>query len=80
VLEDIEKSARGYIGGGVKVEIPLNDFILTFDIRRYFKMGNGPELEGITDKTLFSVGGVAMGSIFKNNKKKDRERSKDKKK
>lgn len=80
VLDAMPKSARGYIGGGVKVEIPLNDFILTFDIRRYFKMSNGPELEGITDKTLFSVGGVAMGSIFKNNKKKEKDKVKDKKK
>jgi hypothetical protein len=43
-------------------------------------MGNSPELEGITDNTLFSVGGVVMGSIFKNNKKKEKDKAKDKKK
>jgi hypothetical protein len=36
-------------------------------------MGSGPELAGMTDNTLFSIGGIAMGSIFKNrNKKKDK--------
>ena len=65
------KSARGYVAGGLKIEIPLNDFILSFDIRRYFKMGAGAELEGLTNNTLFSIGGIAMGSIFKNRSKKN---------
>lgn len=64
------KTARGYVAGGLKIEIPLNDFLLSFDIRRYFKMGSGAELEGLTSNTLFSIGGVAMGSIFKNRNKK----------
>ncbi len=77
ILNALPRSARGYIGGGLKIEIPLNDFLLSFDIRRYFKMGSGPELDGMTDRTLFSIGGVAMGSIFKNrNKKKDKLKDK----
>jgi hypothetical protein len=70
-LATIPKSARGYVAGGLKIEIPLNDFILSFDIRRYFKMGSGAELEGLTNNTLFSIGGIAMGSIFKNRSKKN---------
>jgi hypothetical protein len=74
ILDALPKSARAYIGTGVKIEIPLNDFIISFDIRRYFKMGSGPELEGITDKTQFSIGGIATGSIFKNSKRKNKEK------
>jgi hypothetical protein len=37
-------------------------------------MGSGPELEGITDKTQFSIGGIATGSIFKNSKRKNKEK------
>jgi hypothetical protein len=70
VLDAMPRSARAYIGGGVKIEVPLNDFIISFDVRKYFKMGNGPELEGLTDNTQFSIGGVATGTIFKNVKKK----------
>lgn len=72
-LANIPKSARGYAGGGVKIEIPLNDFMISFDIRKYFKMGSGEELTGITDNVLFSFGGVAMGSIFKNRSKKEKK-------
>ena len=73
VLDAMPRSARGYVAGGLKIEIPLNDFMISFDIRHYFKLGSGAELEGLTNNTLFSIGGIAMGSIFKNrNKKKDK--------
>jgi hypothetical protein len=70
----LPRTARGYIGGGIKIEIPLNDFMLSFDIRRYYKLGSGEELVGLTDRTMFSIGGIAMGSIFKNRKKKERKK------
>lgn len=65
-----ESLARGYMGIGCKIEIPLTDFNLFFDFRRYFKVGNGVEVQGLTDRLLFTFGGVAVGSIFKNKKKK----------
>lgn len=75
LLDALPRSARAYIAGGVKIEVPLNDFILSFDIRRYFKIGSGPELAGLTDRTQFSIGGVATGTIFKNVKrKKDKDK------
>jgi hypothetical protein len=38
-------------------------------------MGSGPELAGLTDRTQFSIGGVATGTIFKNVKrKKDKDK------
>lgn len=73
-LAALPQTARGYAAGGVKIEVPLNDFVLSFDIRRYYKIGNGEEMPGMTNNTLFSVGGVAMGSILKNRKKKDKKR------
>ena len=76
VLAATPRSARGYVGAGVKIEVPLNDFIISFDVRRYFKMGSGPELAGLTDKTQFSIGGIATGSIFKNSKKKNKDKDK----
>jgi len=69
-LASLPRTARGYIGGGLKVEIPLNDFVISFDFRRYFSAGSGPELVGLTNRTLFSFGGVATGAIFKNRTKK----------
>jgi hypothetical protein len=74
ILDALPRTARGYIGGGIKIEIPLNDFMLSFDIRRYYKLGSGEELVGLTDRTMFSIGGIAMGSIFKNRKKKERKK------
>jgi hypothetical protein len=69
-LPQNETLARGYIGVGCKIEIPLTDFNLFFDFRKYFKTGAGVEVEGLTDRLLFTFGGVAVGSIFKNKKKK----------
>lgn len=68
-LANMQASARAFAAAGLKIEVPLNDFMLTFDVRRYYKLGEGAELEGLTDRTLFSVGGVAMGSIFSKKKK-----------
>ncbi len=73
-LASLPQTARGYVAGGLKIEIPLNDFLLSFDFRRYFKLGEGEELAGLTNNTLFSVGGVAMGSILKNRKKKKKRK------
>ncbi len=64
-----ETLARGYLGLGCKIEIPLTDFNLFFDFRKYFKMGKGVEVGGLVDRLQFSFGGVAVGSIFKNKKK-----------
>lgn len=68
-----EKLARGYMGVGCKIEIPLTDFNLFFDFRRYFKTGAGVAVDGLTDRMVFSFGGVAVGSIFKNTNKKKKK-------
>ena len=57
--------SRAYLGLGTKIEIPLNDFALSFDFCKYFGMG-GDGAAGLTDNLLFSIGGVATGTIFKN--------------
>lgn len=62
--------ARSYFGIGTRIEIPLNDFAICFDLRKYFKMGPGQAIEGLQNGVVFSVGGMAIGSIFKN---KDKE-------
>lgn len=65
------KTARGYVAAGIKFELPISEFIITFDLRKYFKMGQGAELTGLTDNLLFSVGTVAMGTIFGGKDKKE---------
>lgn len=69
--------SKSYLGIGTKIEIPLNDFALFFDFRKYFSMGgSGTEYltnvdgkRGLND-VLISVGGMAIGSIFKNKEAK----------
>lgn len=65
-----EKLCRGYMGFGCKIEVPLTDFNLFFDFRKYFKVGSGVPVGGMVDQLQFSFGGVVIGSIFKNKKKK----------
>lgn len=80
----IPKLAKGYIGIGTKIEIPLTDFGLFFDFRKYFKVGSGVDAApGLVDRLQFTFGGMALGSIFKNMKKakpKKEKKKKDKKK
>lgn len=70
-LDQTISVATAYVGFGAKIEVPLNDFCLFFDMRKYFKMGSGAGIEGLSDRLVFSMGGMAIGSIFKNKDSKN---------
>ncbi|MCP4437655.1 MAG: hypothetical protein GY810_01815 [Aureispira sp.] len=77
---NMPKMAKGYIGIGTKIEIPLTDFGLFFDFRKYFKVGAADAAPGLVDRLQFTFGGMALGSIFKNMKNAKPKKKKDKKK
>jgi len=59
------KLSRNILGGGFKIIIPLNDFCFFFEARKYFPLDNSSNIKGLTDRTIFSFGGVATGTVFK---------------
>jgi len=59
------KLSRNILGGGFKINIPLNDFCFFFEARKYFPLDNSSNIKGLTDRTIFSFGGVATGTVFK---------------
>lgn len=68
-FEELNKSildlSKNILGGGFKIIIPLNDFCFFFETRKYFPMGNSNSISGLTDRVVFSFGGVATGTVFK---------------
>ena len=57
---------RNYLGFGGKLVVYLNDFAIFFEGRKYITPKSSPTLIGLTDRAIFSLGGVATGRIFKN--------------
>lgn len=64
--------SRNLLGGGFKINIPLNDFCFFFEARKYFPLDNSNSINGLTDRTIFSFGGVATGTVFKTKTKESR--------
>ena len=64
--------ARTFIGGGLKLMVPMNDFVFFFDARRYWSLNSGPEVPGLSDRMIFSFGGIATGTVFKNKTEENR--------
>lgn len=61
-----EKLGRTYMGFGGKIVVYLNDFAFYFEGRKYTTPKTYPEIIGLTDRAIFSLGGVATGTVFKN--------------
>jgi hypothetical protein len=57
--------SHSIMGWGVKIMVPLNDFCFFFELRNYYPISNNVVIRGLTDKTIFSFGGVATGTVFK---------------
>ena len=57
---------RNYFGCGGKFVVYLNDFAIFFEGRKYFNSKTYPKITGLTDRIIFSLGGVATGTVFKN--------------
>jgi hypothetical protein len=68
-LEDL---SRNILGGGFKINIPLNDFCFFFEARKYFPLDNSSQIFGLTDRAIFSFGGVATGTAFKTKTKESK--------
>jgi len=67
-----ERVSRNYLGAGAKLNIPVNDFSFFFEIRKYVPLNTSFQTPGLTDRTIFSVGGVATGTVFKTRTKESR--------
>lgn len=61
----VAKLSRNILGGGFKINIPLNDFYFFFEARKYFPLNNSSNIIGLTDRAIFSFGGIATGTVFK---------------
>jgi hypothetical protein len=59
---DLSHNIFGY---GLKITVPLNDFCFFFEFRNYVPVSNNVNIHGLTDRTIFSFGGVASGTVFK---------------
>lgn len=64
--------SRNILGGGFKINIPLNDFCFFFETRKYFPLDNSNSINGLTDRAIFSFGGVATGTVFKTKTKESK--------
>jgi len=68
-FEELTKSpnklSRHLLGAGFKISVPVNDFYLYFETRKYYPVDNNTIIPGLTNRAIFSFGGVATGNIFK---------------
>lgn len=58
--------SRNIMGAGLKIVIPLNDFSFFIEGRKYFPLDNDIPIPGLTDRMVFSFGGMATGTAFRN--------------
>jgi hypothetical protein len=64
---------RSYFGYGGKLVVYLNDFAVFFEGRRYYGKNSQKIISDFNDRAIFSIGGVATGTVFKNKTKEDRD-------
>lgn len=57
--------AKNFAGGNLKVQFQFNDLAIFFDIKRFFPIDNPSQIPGLTDNTVISFGGSALGTIFR---------------
>jgi hypothetical protein len=67
-----ESLSRNILGSGFKINIPLNDFCFFFEYRKYSPLDNSTRIIGLTDRGIFSFGGVATGTVFKTKTKESK--------
>ncbi len=60
--------SRNYIGTGGKLTIQINDFAIYLELRRYYPLDNTIIIDDFSNRPIFSIGGVATGTIFRNKK------------
>ncbi len=63
---------RVFGGGGFKLGFPVNDLHFFFEGRKYWSLDNSAPIRNFSERLIFSVGGVATGTIFKNKTKEER--------
>lgn len=60
-----DKLSNNFLGWGLKFSVPMNDFCIFFETRKYIPLGNANKIYGLTDRAIFSIGGIATGTVFK---------------
>ena len=64
--------SRNYFGLGGKLVVYLNDFAIFFEGRKYITSSQYSTTFGLSDRAIFSIGGVATGTVFKNKTTEDK--------
>ena len=60
--------SRNYYGWGGKLTFQINDFALYFELKRYYSDNKTTIIKDFSNRAIFSIGGVATGTIFRNKK------------
>lgn len=60
--------SRNWLGGGAKILFQINDFAIYVEGRRYFPIDNQIQIKDFSNRPIFSIGGIATGTIFRNKK------------
>ena len=61
-----KKLSRNWAGGGAKILFQINDFAIYVEGRRYFPLDNNTQIKDFSNRPIFSIGGIATGTIFRN--------------
>lgn len=61
----VEELSNNFLGWGLKISVPMNDFCIFFETRKYIPLGHSNNIYGLTDRAIFSLGGIATGTVFK---------------
>lgn len=61
---DYNELARNYYGYGGKFTFQINDFAIYLELRRYYS-DNKVVINDFSNRAIFSIGGVATGTIFR---------------
>jgi hypothetical protein len=67
LLNYTEKTlSRQWFGGGGKIIFQINDFAIYIESRYYAPIENQIQIRDFSTRPIFSIGGIATGTIFKN--------------
>jgi len=60
--------SRQWAGGGAKITFQINDFAIFIEGRQYLPIENRVGIKDFSNRPIFSIGGIATGTIFRNKK------------
>jgi hypothetical protein len=62
--QSVLELSNNLIGWGGKISVPINDFFFFLEGRKYIPIGNNNNVIGLTNRTMFTFGMVATGTVF----------------